>query len=172
MNCQTNMSHYSRPTISSSCVLEKPGVSSFSLLPLLSSLAPLAPLLFSISVFPVFALHPSFSFPPSLPFNLHPVLFSPVDIDAQVQWLPNGSVVVRWSLPASLRSHASLEIRIGGGRWEPISSGAHLLAELDPSRPHDIELRVNSAQWQVRGQGSAGGRGRERGRERGNGYSG
>ena len=96
---------------------------------------------------------------------LHPVLLSPVDIDAQVQWLPNGSVVVRWSLPASLRGHASLEISIGGGRWEPISSGAHLLAELDPSRSHDIQLRVNSAQWQVRGQGSAGGRGRERGNE-------
>ena len=168
MNCQKNMSRYSRSIISSSCVLEKPGVSSFSLLPL-AFLGSLALLHLCLSCL---ALHPSFSFPQSLPFNLHPVLLSPVDIDAQVQWLPNGSVVVRWSLPASLRSHASLEIRIGGGRWEPISSGAHLLAELDPSRPHDIELRVNSAQWQVRGQGSAGGRGRERGRERGNEYSG
>ena len=128
-----------------------------------SSLLP--SLLFSFSVFPVFALCPSFSFPQSFLSYLHPVLLSPVDIDAQVQWLPNGSVVVRWSLPASLRRHASLEISIGGGRWEPISSGAHLLAELDPSRSHDIQLRVNSAQWQVRGQGSAGGRGRERGNE-------
>ena len=71
-----------------------------------------------------------------------------IDIDAQVQRLPNGSIVVRWSLPASLRDRATIEIRIGGGEWEPISSGAHLLAELDPSQSHEIELRVNNAQWQ------------------------
>ena len=70
---------------------------------------------------------------------------------------------MRWSLPTSLRDRATLEIRIAGGEWEPISSGAHLLAELDPSQSHEIELRVNSAQWQVKKEGQ----GREGGREGG-----
>ena len=73
-----------------------------------------------------------------------------VDIDAQVEWQQNGSVVVRWTRPDNLNGPASLEINVGGRGWQPVSSGAHILAELDPSRAHDIELRLNSAQWQVR----------------------
>ena len=77
-----------------------------------------------------------------------------VDINAQVEWQRNGSVVVRWTRPASLNNRSSLEINVGGRGWEPISSGAHLLAELDPSRVHEIELRLSSAQWQVRHAGN------------------
>ena len=43
-----------------------------------------------------------------------------------------------------------------------------MLAELDPSQSHEIELRVNSAQWQVRGQEEGQGReGRRRKEGRG-----
>ena len=88
-----------------------------SLLPPFSLLPSLPPFLYpylSIPLYHSLLLSPLYG---------HHFLLSAVDINAQVQRLPNGSVVVRWSLPASLRERATLEIRIAGGEWEPISSG-------------------------------------------------